>query len=479
MIKYIKKYFFVFLILLSLPILANESENINDLALIPINYSEVIRKDSKFNEDFGKEEFEIGIKEVLNFAEKQNLDILSSYYEAEASKGAYWSSFGSLLPSMTLQSSREDFQGGEIITFAQPVSLDRITYRHMSMISYRMPLGGKTFFRVLAGKNDYDYNLAQYSSTSQKVIAQALMDYFSWYKDMAEIMLAEQSIKETEEQLKAITARVKSGFGTKLELMQTQSLLLERQNTKLEAQKKEKLSQKTLINDLNLGPNFRLKPKISEMSPLLFLDTEENILDDFIEEAYNNRPDLLALDQEIKYNKNLYRQVRSDLLPNVSLSAYYRRIGQEKNYKELDESTQNMISIDWDLMKSFGPETIGAIKSYKDKVKQSETNRDKQINEIERTVSEAFYNVRLFKEQMEVDHKKILAAEEAYRLADVRMKSGFGLNLDLIKAQTDLTKARFDYTNSIIEYNKAQIRLLYESGLINSKDILEISMWGE
>jgi len=47
------------------------------------------------------------------------------------------------------------------------------------------------------------------------------------------------------------------------------------------------------------------------------------------------------------------------------------------------------------------------------------------------------------------------------------MEAGVGLNIDVLNAQRDLTQAGINKAQAIVDFNKAQVQLLRDTGLIS------------
>ena len=75
-------------------------------------------------------------------------------------------------------------------------------------------------------------------------------------------------------------------------------------------------------------------------------------------------------------------------------------------------------------------------------------------------------------EKIEANKKEVEAADEGVRFALVGFEVGNNDFLDVLDSQATKTQARVQLINSTIEYNKAQVTLLYESGIISPKTLL-------
>ena len=88
-------------------------------------------------------------------------------------------------------------------------------------------------------------------------------------------------------------------------------------------------------------------------------------------------------------------------------------------------------------------------------------------------IIESVYTSSAALEKIEASKKEIEAAQMSLDTALVRMEIGEATFLDVIEAQATKVEARQGLISNVIEYNRAQIQLLFESGTITAGDIIE------
>ncbi len=64
------------------------------------------------------------------------------------------------------------------------------------------------------------------------------------------------------------------------------------------------------------------------------------------------------------------------------------------------------------------------------------------------------------------------SAGDALRLANMRVRTGLGTNLELIQAQRDYINALVNQAKAITQSNQAQAQLLHDTGLISVDSLL-------
>jgi OMF family outer membrane factor len=411
----------------------------------------------------------IDLPQIVNLVSNKSLDVALAKNQVEQAKGYLLGSFADLMPSLRAQQSVERFNGGEIFFGSQPVNLNRTTMRPTLSADYQIQTGGKAIFNILAYKNEFERTKVDTSRVFQETLLNTASQYFTWLRDISSIAVANQSLSEANTQVDILQSRFEQGFATKLEVLQAQTVCSDKKSLLLKAQNQKDITEITLSANLNLPLLIKIAPEEEKLNPIRFVETDLS-LNQFYEIARKERPDVKELDYLIKEAKSRLGSSIADLFPTVGLSGYYRGIGP--NLDSLDRSRQGMYSISVDLLRNLGLGTMGNIKVSREKIQEAVLKKEKQLKEIEKSLAESYYNVGLYKEQMNVTQQKIKETEEAYRIALARLQNGVGIYLDVAKAQTDLTQARLDYLSAVMSFNNAELKLLYETGQLSPSNIL-------
>ncbi len=423
-----------------------------------------------YSENKDKEALVLDLYKVVELVEEQSVDYAIARSQTRQAKSYFAGSFAPFLPSIIGQPSVEKFQGGEIFVGAQPVNLDRTTYRPTVSADYQIQTGGRDIFQVVAAKKQLNRaNFAQ-RRIFQEALLKATTKYFTWLKNISAIQVALQALNESNNQVQVLESRVRNGFATKLEVLQAQTVHSQNKNLLLKVQNEQNFSKVDLSSDLNLPFLIEIKGNEAELQPINWV-SEDFELGVLFETAIKNRPDLKELHETIEEAKARYKVAFADIFPTISLSGYIRGIGPTLN--ELDKSKQGQLSVSVNLLRNMGLGVASNILMARERVTEATLNHRKQLNEIQKTISGAYFEMVLYREQIGVNQQKIKETEEAYKIAMARAKNGVGINLDTIKAQTDLTEARLEYNTSIMNYNNAQLKLLFETGQLTPQKITD------
>lgn len=100
-----------------------------------------------------------------------------------------------------------------------------------------------------------------------------------------------------------------------------------------------------------------------------------------------------------------------------------------------------------------GGTTDAKIKSASSGLKSAEETLLKARESIELEIRQDYLNILSAREQIRATEAAVEQAEEAYKIATVRYRSGVGINLDVLDAQLALNKARTNHITALYNYN--------------------------
>ena len=124
------------------------------------------------------------------------------------------------------------------------------------------------------------------------------------------------------------------------------------------------------------------------------------------------------------------------------------------------------------LGKRLGVGTMTQEKADAAKLKAAQYELRKLKGDVKQYILTSYYDSMSALEKIEANKKEVEAADEGVRFALVGFEVGNNDFLDVLDSQATKTQARVQLINSTIEYNKAQVTLLYESGIISPKTLL-------
>ena len=407
---------------------------------------------------------------LVGLIQGQNLDIAIAKARTKQAKGKLIESWAEFFPSITLTNSFEDLEGGQVIIREQPVIVDRQTFFPRLIVDYELQTGGRSFYRMKAAKNELKKSKLTQKRFLQNALRDSFIQYFTLIRDSEAVNVVQVAFKEADEQLNFMKIRHQFGFATRLDVVDAKAHKAEQHSQLLQAINTLEATQIKLGELLNLSPMIRLLPSEVDGQSVEYIDESES-LDTLMVKAMAERPDLKELTHLIEASEAMYKARRSEFFPTVRLGGYYGGIGSKLG--SLSKVTRFGTQFDIDLLRNMGVGTLGRMKKARGKTEELLVQKEKRLAGIKKNIAQTFYDTNFYRDQVAVAHEKVMAAEEAYRLAKVRAKGGVNIKVDLAKENTTFTEARLEYLTAMMDYNISQIKLLFETGQLVSNKLIE------
>ncbi|MBX9686821.1 MAG: TolC family protein [Candidatus Obscuribacterales bacterium] len=137
----------------------------------------------------------------------------------------------------------------------------------------------------------------------------------------------------------------------------------------------------------------------------------------------------------------------------------------------LTNTFQAGLSLTWSLP-NLGQGSVGNILSARSLARQALLQANQELLMVGEQVRFAYCSKLAARAQIDSSSYAVKSAGEALRLATLRLRSGVGNNLELIKAQRDYVAALKAHAQAIVASNIAQAQVLHDSGLISRETLL-------
>jgi outer membrane protein TolC len=188
---------------------------------------------------------------------------------------------------------------------------------------------------------------------------------------------------------------------------------------------------------------------------------EEVDLNSRLELAYQNRPDLKAIEYNLKAGEYSIDAANSGWFPQIYLSGNYnysnpntRFFPQESKFKG---SWDVGVSLSYDLWNwnRSGYKSTQARVQYE----QSKDNYNIIKDAVTLEVNQNYLNMKQAKEKLAVSESSVKQAEENYRVTQELFKQGLTINSELLDAEVALLQSRTNYVQTIVDYELAKASL--------------------
>jgi len=229
----------------------------------------------------------------------------------------------------------------------------------------------------------------------------------------------------------------------------------------IQAQNNYRIAKNNLANLLG----YNLPRDIWENIPLKLTDTLDAMpyqinLPDALQQALNNRPELVALRKTEELQRLNITDASSGYKPNLSVFAGYNWFNAQFTPPvTLDHDINGWnagAQVSWDIFD--GLLTHGKVVQARALYSKSITAVDEEMRDIELEVRTAYSDFLEAQEVLESQKTVQDEAEESLREANARADAGTGTQLDVLDAENSLTQARSTQVQALHDYDAARAR---------------------
>ena len=413
----------------------------------------------------GTEQLPIDLSTTIRLASTENLDVAFAKARVEETKGESDAAKLNLLPTLSGHQLYRHTTGTLQGTFG---NLESPTFDTVNPEGvFRLSLNpGQAMFEALAAHRNFQATTFAADRVAQNTLLSSIQQYFDLLKAVSGINIAEQAVTESKEFLRVTEIREKQGTVLTVEVFRTQAKLQAEKQALLSAQNEFRQASIRLAITLNLDPKITLFPTDTAVRQLNLVNPSLT-LHQLLDIALAKRPEVEESHQRMASATAAKKAaVWNALGPEVALEGAFGGIG--KTFGNVDERTSVSGFVGWTLSGS----AFGRIKSASARISESQITQEILQNIIESEVIKAYEEILLTQEQIETAKKGLLAAEKSFELSQTNLKLGTGITLEVLQALEAVTDARTRLVEAIVEYNKAQVRLLNALGELSADTII-------
>jgi outer membrane protein len=182
--------------------------------------------------------------------------------------------------------------------------------------------------------------------------------------------------------------------------------------------------------------------------------------------AFQNRPELMAMNEQKYMTRQGVHIARSGFLPKLFFQTDYSYLGQRNDLKfaqkDFSKGFTSAISLQIPLFNGF--KSVQEYQQAKLDYRIMQDN-EKQLNDmITAEVEVAYNNFNEARQKYESAKETVALAEEALRMANLMYNEGANTQLDVLVSRLALTQSQVNYFSSIYEYQAARYYLRKATG---------------
>lgn len=303
-----------------------------------------------------------------------------------------------------------------------------------------------TYDRAVA---DYDFRVAQVADVALNTLGTTASTYFQLLLTRDKIEASLQNVENAEAIYRIAQARVDAGVAVPIEALQ-QQIALERERNNLRSFIQNDLSTRATLA-LLAGRSVQAFDVAGQTLQLIQLPAVQPGLPS---ELLIRRPDLVQAEANLRSARANVDIVRTDLFPQISLTGGIN--ASSTSLTDLVSNPDTLLNISANLVQTL----LDNGQRFRN-IDQARLTMENSLNNYRRAVIGAFNevevllsNIQLLQAQGVVAQQNLEAAEESFRIAQVRYEEGVTDFQTVLTAQNTLFSTRNSYLdNKLLQLN--------------------------
>ena len=426
----------------------------------------------------------ISLKDCLNYALYNSLPIRISDAGYDSQKYLFVSALGQFLPdfTQTLRAQQVDSQSPPIST----------TLTDSTTIRFPAFQGGGVFYNALVNLNRTKAAKNSYKATINDTLLEVYRRYNELILNHVLLQIRVKSVELSRAQLSLNEQLKEAGVGTNFAIYQSRTQLALDKQALLQQEVNVRQSAIQLSVAMNANISSNIYPDELRAVEARLVD-QEWAINQLVAVAAKRRPELKQFDElRIAARRNV-QVAASPLYPTLQFftSKTHSTVssnGSSSGSSNLSGSTviiptggggggigisgnggrsfSSGFDLSWNL-DGFGVVDAGRTLSARALARQAMLQSNQQLLTVLQEIHGSYLNMLTASEQVDVAGEAVFSSSEQLRLANLRLRYGQGINLELIQAQRDYINSLTLQAQAIIAYNISQAQLLRDTGMIS------------
>ena len=408
----------------------------------------------------------LGIEDCLKLTLVNNKGLQRVVEEKEVARGRELGSYSAILPSVSL--TGEYLRKDEVASISLP-SGPAITMgdldNYSAGLNVTQPIfaGGAIVANINAGRLFSLLADELVRAMVQEVIYSASHSYYDVLLNQHLLQISADAVRSADAHLNDVRQKRRGGVASDFDVLRAEVELSNFKAELIQNKNAIDISKASLLKVMGVSQDSEVA-----LSDELDYSAFKMSMEQAVETAYRNRPDLFSRQFDIKLQKELLNIAQSRYWPTVS--GFYNNIWSKPD-------PHNSVVIDWGkawqagFMVSLpvfdGLAREGKVIEQKARLKQAQID----LIDAEETalfeLTKAQLSIENAEEFVESQRLNLTRAKEGLRLAEIGYKEGTNTQVEMIDAQAALTQARAFYYQAVYSHLIAKLDLQKAMGTLN------------
>ena len=404
----------------------------------------------------------LSLSQVVDLALRNNPLTKAAWYQARAAAAELGSKRGEWFPTfeldanLTRQKLTTNGAAGRF-TFLQS------TYGPSLALNYLLlDFGGRSADVAEAKQALYEADWT-HNAVIQNVVLLVEQQYYAYLNAKAQSAAAEASLREAQESLTAANERHQAGVATIADVLQSRTAASQAELALETAKGQIQTIRGALATALGVPANIPVE--VGELPEDVNVGEGIETVDQLIQKAERERPDLAAARMEVSRAQSHVRSVRAGGLPTLSAVGSISR-----PYFYSHDGTVHADNYSGAILFRF-PVFTGFRNTYdtlqaKEEAHVAEQQAQTLENQVFLQVWTSYFNVRTAAQRVKTARDLLASASQSQEVAVGRYKTGVGSILDLLTAQSAYASARTQEAQARADWFLAVAQLAHDTGTL-------------
>ncbi|MBI5379288.1 MAG: TolC family protein [Nitrospirae bacterium] len=316
-----------------------------------------------------------------------------------------------------------------------------------------------------------------YEKAEDTLIAETVGSYLQLLKAVKLQVIAAESLKVSEEQLRVARAQVRLGRLAEIEAMKMDLQYRRDQNSLIEAEVRVRNTQRLLAERIGLAIETPLIPRMTLSHRPLALDRDR-----LMAHAMQHRLELRDVALAKKVAEVSVATAASPLEPFLTVNGAYRRVGQGGSPSESLTQFRDTPEAQWAVSAVFtipltdGGLTPALVTKSRAALRETGFRREAVERQTVREIQEGIAELDGIDRRYQILTQGLEVAEQVFRIDQLRFARGLLSSTDFQRSQLSLFQVRTEQFTVLIDYRLAALRLLRAAGYRMNQALSQLPM---
>jgi outer membrane protein len=323
-----------------------------------------------------------------------------------------------------------------------------------------------TYFNLRNSRRSRQSQERSFELSRQRLAIQVTAAFYQVIQQRQLLAVAQQSLRRSEDLMRASEARLKVGLVSKLDVYRAELQASQAQDSMVRSQANLATALEQFRALLGLSPTDTVEPEAAELPDVTESDTEP--LEALLQRALANRLELIESRDQVGDAQRSASLAKQNLFPQLDLNVGFTKAGFGPTFSDAFRAADGRLDVFFSTSYPLERSSDRASRAIAEIEVQARSRglRQRQI-EIEAEVRAAVRELERIRKSVDLQRKAVEIAQQQRRLATLRYQRGLASNFDVVDAEGSLVLARSALVGLLTSHQVARVELLRAVGSLD------------